>query len=84
MIIVNTTTGKIQEISMLEICQGVNRGNQFSDDEYLYENYTQYLQNKKEIQCLQQILSMAQKYIQKYVVVVGKIQITTKQMTLNI
>jgi hypothetical protein len=52
MIIVNTTTGKIQEISMLEICQGVNRGNQFSDDEYLYENYTQYLQNKKEIQCL--------------------------------
>ena len=44
MIVVNTKTNEIHNITPSEVCQRVNSDYYaFSDDEYLYECYEQYL-----------------------------------------
>ena len=49
MIVVNIETNEIHNITPLEVCQRVNSEiNAFTDDEYLYESYEQYLENKEE------------------------------------
>jgi hypothetical protein len=49
MIVVNIKTNEIDSITPLEVCQRVNSEvNAFTDDEYLYVSYEQYLENKEK------------------------------------
>ena len=49
MIVVNIETNEIHNITPLEVCQRVNSEiNAFTDNEYLYESYEQYLENREE------------------------------------
>ena len=49
MIVVNIETNEIHNITPLEVCQRVNSEiNAFTEQEYLYESYEQYLKNKEE------------------------------------
>ena len=46
MIVVNIETNEIRNITPLEVCQRVNSEiNAFTEQEYLYESYEQYLEN---------------------------------------
>ena len=46
MILVNIKTNEIHNITPSEVCQRVNSEiNAFTQEEYLYESYEQYLEN---------------------------------------
>ena len=47
MIIVDTETGSIRDISINEIVNRINNGNGFSDFEYVYFNHEQYYNIEK-------------------------------------
>jgi len=48
MIIVDTETKSIRDISINEIVNRINSDVGFSDNEYVYYNHEQYYKNKKE------------------------------------
>ena len=48
MIIVDTDTGSIRDISINEIVNRINSGDGFSDFEYVYYNHEEYYKNRKD------------------------------------